>query len=240
MSCRGEDVLRIDDRHILYRFLKLLDNELRYDEMMETIYHANIEERPTLQEIIEGYLAHYKKSSTGSIGVWVEEQGYGFEINKILSVEDVMAGTCSKYFQTTMEYLGIHYFPSYEQSSRFMKAGANESMFPVMVFSRDNVKIEIISYNQKTHIVGRMLSHEGIWLQTKPTIILPYWVHLIPDEKLREVIDDLSYIDSVLNYLQDKNNNVNVTRGGGASDRLVKWGERNALERENRFRFLIL
>ena len=61
----------IKDRYVMYRLLKSCDPSLAYDEMMQTLYHVSIEERPPMQDILQGYIDH---AETDRIGVWVERR----------------------------------------------------------------------------------------------------------------------------------------------------------------------
>jgi len=233
----GKNNYTITDRYILYRFLRCLDPELRYLDMMLTIYDMGIDERPTLADIIQGYLYN---TNTEKVSMWVDGE-------KIVLVEDEN-NTYSKYFQTTMDYIGANFLPDYVRSMRYMKAGNSASLcrsFPVMVFTKVNalgrIKIEIISYNQKTFIAGRYRPHtqqtadtgKTFWVQPRPVGFCPRWAHLIPHTALKVMLDDFR----VLEKMGELTKGSTLVGGGGASDRLDKWSERNNLEAENMYRF---
>ena len=74
----GKNNYTITDRYILYRFLRCLDPELRYLDMMLTIYDMGIDERPSLADIIQGYLYN---TNTEKVSMWVDGE-------KIVLVED--------------------------------------------------------------------------------------------------------------------------------------------------------
>jgi hypothetical protein len=226
----GKTNYRISDRHTLYALLKRLDPELRYLDMMQTFYDVSIEDRPSIGDIIQGYLHHTDKT----IGVWAIE-------GEIISVE--ASETDSRYHETTMDYIGANFFPNYTRSTRHMRAGSKGFSFPVMVFSKDNIKIEILSHNQKTFIAGRYKKgyryssyrddNIYLWVQPRPVAFCPRWAHLIPHDFLSTMLDDFRVLDSMDELTKDST----LVGGGGASDRLNTWSERNSLEGENVFRF---
>jgi hypothetical protein len=219
----GKHSYHINDRYVLYSFLKVLDPELEYLDMMQSIYDTPIGERPSLDIIIQGYLG-YSEPPHLRMGLWVENT----EINKsreILSVED--GNTNSEYFDTTMEYIRANFLPEHNTSIRHMIKGKNK--YPVMVFSKGNTKIEIMSYKQKTFIAGRYKNR----YQPRPVGFCPRWSHLIPHDILSIMLDDYRILDSMDELTKDSI----IVGGGGASERLKHWAERNALERDNMYRF---
>lgn len=219
----GKSNFRITDRHILYALLRRIDPELRYLDMMQTLYDVSIEDRPSMEDIIQGYLHHSDKT----IGVWVEDE-------KIMSVES--KGSESQYLDTTLDYIGANFFPNYTRSIRHMNAGSKGYSFPVMVFSKDNIKIEILSHNQKTFIAGRYKNGDNNifkWFQPRPVAFCPHWAHLIPHDSLSAMLEDFRVLDSMDELIKGST----MVGGGGASHRLKKWDERNRLESENMYRF---
>ena len=215
----GKNNFTITDRYILYRLLSRIDPELRYLDMMHTLYGMTIEERPSIGDIIQGYLTNY----SGKIGVWIDD-------DEIVMVDGIE--TESRYHFTTMDYIGANFLPDYTRSTRSMKYGPKERYRPVMVFTKDNIKIEILS-GINTYIVGRYRTKEGVWVQPRPVGFCPRWAHLIPHTALKVMLDDFRVLDSM-----DELTKAGLeVFGGGVSDRLVKWEERNRLEAENMFRF---
>ena len=222
MLSDGKHSYHINDRYVLYSFLKVLDPELGYLDMMQSIYDTPIGERPSLDIIIQGYLLH--APSLSRMGLWVANTRSN-KSREILRVED--GNTNSDYFDTNMEYIRANFLPEHNTSVRHMVKGKNR--YPVMVFSKGNTKIEIISYKQKTFIAGRYKNR----YQPRPVGFCPRWSHLIPHDFLSMMLDDFRILDSMDELTKDNT----IVGGGGVSNRLDHWAERNALERENMYRF---
>ena len=203
--------------------------------MMQTFYDVSIEDRPSMGDIIQGHLHH----TDNAIGVWVEDSIYEnismVRVDaEIISVEPY-CDTASQYYETTMDYIGANFFPNYTRSTRHMKAGSRGFTFPVMVFSKDNIKVEILTHNQKTFIVGRfrwVTQSGGVWVQPRRVAFCPRWAHLIPHDFLSTMLEDFRVLDS----MDELTKHSTVVGGGGSSDRLYHWAERNRLESENMYR----
>jgi len=221
MLSDGKHCYHINDRYVLYSFLKVLDPELEYLDMMQSIYDTPIGERPSLDIIIQGYLDYSEPHLR--MGLWtIWDVG---ETREILTVED--GNTNSEYFDTTMEYIRANFLPEHNTSVRHMESG--NIQYPVMVFSKGNTKIEIMSYKQKTFIAGRYKNR----YQPRPVGFCPRWSHLIPHDILSIMLDDYRILDSMDELTKDSI----IVGGGGASERLKHWAERNALEKDNMYRF---
>jgi hypothetical protein len=156
-----------------------------------------------------------------------------------------MGETRSKYFFTTMDFINANYLPDYTQSVRYMltsrsSGGERDNTLapylrrhPVMVFSNGNITVELLCYNSTTYIAGRFLAGKRTWVQPTAPVLFPRWVHLLEDKTLKNMFDQLI---PKLNFME-KNNYKIVIGGGGASDRLNNFHERNRLEQENMYRF---
>lgn len=220
----GKSNYEIRDRYILYSFLNQLDPELQYLDMMHTIYEVSIEERPSLGDIIQGYLHN---TPTEKISMWMED-------GKIVLVE--RSETMSQHFVTNLDFIGANFLPDYTRSMRQMQSGSKAFTFPVMVFSKDNIKIEILTHNQKTFIAGRYKKGDDniyLWVQPRPVGFCPRWAHLIPHDFLSKMLEDFRVLESMDELTKDST----MVGGGGSSDRLGSWTERNRLESENVYRF---
>lgn len=146
----------IKDRYVMYRLLKSCDPSLNYDEMMETLYHVSIEDRPPMQDILQGYIDH---AQTDRIGVWIDDENeYDFGYSIILAVDNTDF-TMSHYFNSTLDFIQANYLPDFVTNSRTMTMRGKQ--YPVMQFiksvghSKNNIMIEILSCNNKTYINGK-------------------------------------------------------------------------------------
>ena len=141
----------IKDRYVMYRLLKSCDPSLNYDEMMETLYHVSIEDRPPMQDILQGYIDH---AQTDRIGIWVERRKDYFDT--ILAVDNTDF-TMSHYFNSTLDFIRGNYLPDFVTNSRTMSMRGKQ--YPVMQFTKDIfgdiITIEILSCNNKTYISGK-------------------------------------------------------------------------------------
>jgi len=212
----GKSNLVIEDRYILFRLLRALDNELMYADMMFTLYEIPTTERPTLKEIIQGYFDHTEHAF---IGLWIDE-------SKVLEVEPT--GNQSRYFESTMQFIGANYLPDFQMSIRHMRPYPHAIYkSPVMSFTKNTFKIEITSYKNLTKIVARY-KVGGFWVQPIPTQEIKKWIHTIKSDKLEKMLwNALSALDHIDNL------EIKVLGSGGNSERLHDFISRNKLEREN-------
>lgn len=256
-----KDTFLINNIGILYRFFATLDDDIRYLDMTQEIFYSHPPDRPCFGDIIQGYLHNSEKAK---IGLWVKEPTleesngakealkFSIALNKpdieillrnLTVIENIDGGktmgeTRSKYFFTTMDFINANYLPDYTQSVRYMltsksSGGAYLRRHPVMVFSNGNITVELLCYNTTTYIAGRFLADERTWVQPTAPVLFPRWVHLLEDKRLKNMLDQLI---PKLNFME-KNNYKIAIGGGGASDRLNNFHERNRLEQENMYRF---
>ena len=208
--------LVLNDRHIIFRFLRALDSELKYADMMYTIYELTTQERPSLKDIVKGYLHN---TSITHIGVWVDEES-------IVAIEDPQ--NHSKYFDTTMAYIQGNYLTDFETSVRHMSPyGRAAYKSPVMCFTKDTIKIEILSYKNTTKIVGRY-KVGGCWVQPVATQVIKRWVHTIPQKTFEEMLYKIIKVLDNMDTLEIKTIGI-----GGDSQRLNDFYLRSKLESEN-------
>ena len=252
---------------ILYRLFAALDDDIRYLDMTQEIFYSHPPDRPCFGDIIQGYLHNTERAKIGLWirEPTLEENGGAIDAMKVAGYREPHKGsyfvvenidgmmttreTRSKYFFSTMDFINANYLPDYTQSVRYMLSGRNrwkkgtdktESMLapylqrhPVMVFSKGNITLELLSYNSATHIAGRYLGGERTWVQPNPPSFHPRWVHLLEDKALKNMLDR---IIPTLDFISENDYKI-VIRGGGTSDRLKNFHERNTLEQENMYRF---
>jgi len=213
----GKSIFMIHDRYILFRFLRALDSELMYADMMFTLYDVPVDERPTLKDIIQGYLDN---ATHPLLGLWVEDD------TMIVEVEPT--GNHSRYFESTMQFIRANYLSDFLESIRHMKPYPHAIYkAPIMSFTKDKVKVEVISYKNMTKIIGRY-KVGNYWIQPIPTQIISRWVHTIPSKTLEEM---LWKVISVLDYMVTLQ--IKEIRRGGDSERLRDFISRSKLEVEN-------
>ncbi len=144
----------IKDRYVLFNLLKNIDDSLAYSEMMSTLYYSHPSERPSLSEIIQGYL----NLRSTPMGLWVDEDEDG--VMHALSVEN--EGHMSRYHETTKEFIGAQFLCDYTiEANRTMK-DKNGLRRPVMRFIKNTptcnkIRIEIMSYNNNTYVSGALV-----------------------------------------------------------------------------------
>ena len=224
----------IKDRYVLYRLLKSCDPSLAYDEMMQTLYHVSIEERPPMQDILQGYIDH---AETDRIGVWVERRKDYFLT--ILAVDNTDF-TMSHYFNSTLDFIRANYLPDFATNSRTMTMRGKQ--YPVMQFiksvghSKNNIMIEILSCNNKTYIKGKNIVGKNIAgvllnydLQFLLMNVFDGFVHTLHAAELGVY---LSRLTRTLEYAAT----LDLSPESGEfsdSNRLMDWWDKSKLEYEN-------
>tara|TARA_R110002020_G_scaffold41190_1_gene121436 strand:+ start:1239 stop:2069 length:831 start_codon:yes stop_codon:yes gene_type:complete len=212
----------IEDRYILYRLLRVCDDSLRYEEMMQTLYDVTVEQRPNMKSILQGYFDH---SEDKVAGAWWSSRGIA---PTIINVE--LVNTLSQHYDTTLEFIGRNYLRDFTRHSRFMTV--RREMHPVMCFIKDRLRIEVISYDNRTEIVGRYVlwdenENEVGFVQQRVKTTYPSWAHLIPSHELTRMIN--AQAQQSFTFIERLRGNYDL----GDSCRLHGWDDRNKLEREN-------
>ena len=232
----------IKDRYVMYRLLKSCDPSLNYDEMMQTLYHVSIEDRPPMPDILQGYIDH---AQTDRIGVWIDDENeYDFEYSVILAVDNTDF-TMSHYFSSTRDFIGANYLPDFVTNSRTMTMRGKQ--YPVMQFSKMEhdiswitpdkkiyTAIEILSCNNKTYITGKVSvfpipSNGRHNLQFTPMKVFDGFAHTLNAAELGVY---LSRLTRTLEYAATLD--LNPIHGEFSdSNRLKDWMEKANLEYEN-------
>ena len=247
LGCKNHYRYEIKDRYVLYRLLKSCDPSLAYDEMMQTLYHVSIEDRPPMQDILQGYIDH---AETDRIGVWIDDENeywnapddYGYSI--ILAVDNTDF-TMSHYFSTTRDFIRANYLPDFTTNSRTMTMRGKQ--YPVMQFTKMEhdiswitpdkkiyTAIEILSCNNKTYITGKVSvfpipSNGRHNLQFTPMKVFDGFVHTLNAAELGVY---LSRLTRTLEYAATLD--LNPIHGEFSdSNRLMDWVEKANLEYEN-------
>ena len=224
----------IKDRYVMYRLLKSCDPSLAYDEMMQTLYHVSIEERPPMQDILQGYIDH---AETDRIGVWVERRKDYFLT--ILAVDNTDF-TMSHYFNSTLDFIQGNYLPDFVSNSRTMTMRGKQ--YPVMQFTKPCSStngltygcIEILSCNNKTYITAKLSlfplpSKIRQNLQFTPMKVFDGFVHTLNAAELGVY---LSRLTRTLEYAATLDLSP-VSGEFSDSNRLMDWMEKANLEYEN-------
>ena len=224
----------IKDRYVMYRLLKSCDPSLAYDEMMQTLYHVSIEERPPMQDILQGYIDH---AETDRIGVWVERRKDYFLT--ILAVDNTDF-TMSPYFNSTLDFIRANYLPDFVSNSRTMTMRGKQ--YPVMQFTKPCSStngltygcIEILSCNNKTYITAKLSlfplpSKIRQNLQFTPMKVFDGFVHTLNAAELGVY---LSRLTRTLEYAATLDLSP-VSGEFSDSNRLMDWMEKANLEYEN-------
>ena len=243
----------IKDRYVMYRLLKSCDPSLAYDMMMQTLYHVSIEDRPPMQDILQGYIDH---AETDRIGVWIDDENeYDFGYSIIVAVDNTDF-TMSHYFSTTRDFIRANYLPDFIDNSRTMTMRGKQ--YPVMLFTKMEhdiswitpdkkiyTVIEILSCNNKTYIKGKVsvfpipshkippsviISSNGRHnLQFIPMKVFDGFVHTLHAAELGVY---LSRLTRTLEYAATLD--LNPIHGEFSdSNRLMDWMENSRLEYEN-------
>jgi len=224
----------IKDRYVMYRLLKSCDPSLNYDEMMQTLYHVSIEDRPPMQDILQGYIDH---AETDRIGVWIDDENeYEFGYSIIVAVDNTDF-TMSHYFNSTLDFIQANYLPDFVTNSRTMTMRGKQ--YPVMQFIKSNIMIEILSCNNKSYINGKNKVGKNIAgvlfnydLQFLPMKTFDGFVHTLHAAELGLYLSRLS---RSLEYAAT----LDLSPESGEfsdSNRLKDWMEKNRLEYENAHR----
>ena len=245
LGCKNHYRYEIKDRYVLYRLLKSCDPSLAYDEMMETLYHVSIEDRPPMQDILQGYIDH---AETDRIGVWIDDENeywnapddYGYSI--IVAVDNTDF-TMSHYFNSTLDFIQANYLPDFVSNSRTMTMRGKQ--YPVMQFTKDIfgdiITIEILSCNNKTYITGKNIVGKNIAgvlfnydLQFLPMMVFDGFVHTLHATELGLY---LSRLTRTLEYVATHFNiAIDLSPESGEfsdSNRLKDWMEKSRLDYEN-------
>ena len=220
----------IKDRYVMYRLLKSCDPSLNYDEMMQTLYHVSIEDRPPMPDILQGYIDH---AETDRIGVWVERRKDYFDT--ILAVDNTDF-TMSHYFNSTLDFIGANYLPDFVKNSRTMTMRGRQ--YPVMRFLKHESGnrysyIDILSCKNKTYIKGKVsVRRSGSMddlLQFTPMKVFDGLAHTLNAAELGAYLSRLS---RSLEYAAT----LDLSPESGEfsdSNRLMDWMESSRLEYEN-------
>jgi hypothetical protein len=249
---RAHFSLVIKDRYVMYRLLKSCDPSLAYDMMMQTLYHVSIEDRPPMQDILQGYIDH---AQTDRIGVWVDDENeYDFGYLIIVAVDNTDF-TMSHYFSSTLDFIRANYLPDFVSNSRTMTMRGKQ--YPVMQFTKMEhdiswitpdkkiyTAIEILSCNNKTYIKGKvsifpsllsnplMPSNDRHNLQFIPTKVFGGLAHTLNAAELGLY---LSRLTRTLEYAATLD--LNPIHGEFSdSNRLMDWVENSKLEYENAYK----
>lgn len=232
----------IKDRYVMYRLLKSCDPSLAYDMMMQTLYHVSIEDRPPMQDILQGYIDH---AETDRIGVWIDDENeYDFGYSIILAVDNTDF-TMSHYFNSTLDFIRANYLPDFTTNSRTMTMRGKQ--YPVMQFTKMEhdiswitpdkkiyTAIEILSCNNKTYIKGKVSvfpipSNGRHNLQFTPMKVFDGFAHTLNAAELGAY---LSRLTRTLEYAATLD--LNPIHGEFSdSNRLSNWMENSRLEYEN-------
>ena len=230
------NTVMIKDRYVLFNLLKNIDDSLAYSEMMSTLYYSHPSERPSLSEIIQGYL----NLRSTPMGLWVDEDEDG--VMHVLSVEN--EGHMSRYHETTKEFIGAQFLCDYTiEANRTMK-DKNGLRRPVMRYTKktpafNKIRIEVLSYNNNTYVCGALVRgsvapagiRRGITVQPVPEIKISGYAHLIPAEKLGE---EIAKVRKACEEHDDFLMRVEYVQWpkGSSSSRLENFHERNKAENE--------
>ena len=225
----------IKDRYVMYRLLKLCDPSLNYDEMMQTLYHVSIEDRPPMQDILQGYIDH---AETDRIGVWVltlHRSNNSLEYDLIQAVDNTDF-TMSHYFNSTLDFINANYLPDFVSNSRTMTMRGKQ--YPVMRFLKHESGtrysyIDILSCKNKTYIRGKVsVRRSGSMddlLQFIPMKVFDGFVHTLNAAELGAY---LSRLTRTLEYAATLDLSP-VSGEFSDSNRLMDWMESSRLEYEN-------
>jgi hypothetical protein len=230
----------IKDRYVMYRLLKSCDPSLAYDMMMQTLYHVSIEDRPPMQDILQGYIDH---AQTDRIGVWVDDESeYDFGYSIIVAVDNTDF-TMSHYFNSTLDFINANYLPDFVSNSRTMTMQGKQ--YPVMQFIKNvghvknNIIIEILSCNNKTYINGKIKVGKKIAgvlmmydLQFLPMMVFDGFVHTLHATELGLY---LSRLTRTLEYAATLDLSP-VSGEFSDSNRLKDWMEKSKLDHANAHR----
>ena len=243
----------IKDRYVMYRLLKSCDPSLAYDMMMQTLYHVSIEDRPPMQDILQGYIDH---AETDRIGVWIDDENeYDFGYSIIVAVDNTDF-TMSHYFSTTRDFIRANYLPDFIDNSRTMTMRGKQ--YPVMQFTKMEhdiswitpdkkiyTVIEILSCNNKTYITGKVsvfpipsngrpFLHPPNNLQFTPMKVFDGFAHTLNAAELGAY---LSRLTRTLEYVATHFNiAIDLSPESGEfsdSNRLKDWMEKSRLDYEN-------
>ena len=237
LGCKNHYRYEIKDRYVMYRLLKLCDPSLNYDEMMQTLYHVSIEDRPPMQDILQGYIDH---AQTDRIGVWIDDENeYDFGYSIIVAVDNTDF-TMSHYFNSTLDFTQANYLPDFVTNSRTMTMRGKQ--YPVMQFTKPCSStngltygcIEILSCNNKTYITAKLSlfplpSKTRQNLQFIPMKVFDGFAHTLNAAELGAY---LSRLTRTLEYAATLDLSP-VSGEFSDSNRLMDWMEKSRLEYEN-------
>ena len=100
----GSKKIKINDRYILYSFLKTIDNTMTYNDMHYTLYGLSVAERPSLEDILESYLAN---AEIDEIGLWLDD-------DVVMAVNTYT--TNSNYVKGMFDLIKSSYLSDYDKS----------------------------------------------------------------------------------------------------------------------------
>lgn len=242
----------ITDRYVLFNLLKKCDPELKYDEFMQTVYDIPVgfEDRPSLVDMIQGYIDHSKVN--GNLTIDVQTRDVGSNVAHIIEVYgNIVYG---HYFHTTFDFIDANMLHDYEKAG-VMKTEVDGVTYPMMTFVKTIAEswdeggvsfasmkmtrfiINILSKRNRTLISGVVeytnVNDKGESSYIQPDLVteIQGWVHTI-DAGLLQI--SLSRVDESLQRFVD---DVNVTRKAlstkTGSTRLKNFYAKSNLQREH-------
>ncbi len=212
----GSKKIKINDRYILYSFLKSIDDTMTYNDMHYTLYGLSVEERPSLQEILTYYLDN---AEIDEIGLWLED-------DIVMSVNTY--ATNSNYVKGMFDFIRSGYLKDYDKSKITYMNNSKKSRRPLLSYTDGRKRIEVFCDNHRTVFVGRYRVGEG-WVQPCKPIVHKSWVHLLNTNDLRNTVEA---VQDCLDKLEEKE----IPKQNKYRDRaskLLDFNDRNKLEYED-------
>ena len=212
----GSKKIKINDRYILYSFLKSIDKTMTYNDMQYTLYGLSVAERPPLREMLTYYLDN---AEIDEIGLWLED-------DIVMAVNTYT--TNSNYVKGMFDFIRSGYLEDYDKSNITYLNNNKKSRRPLLSYTNDKKRIEVFCDNHRTVFVARYRVGEG-WVQPVKPIVHKSWVHLLATNDLKNSVEAMR--DSL-----DKIEEKEVPKHNKYRDRaskLLDFNDRNKLEYED-------
>jgi len=209
----GSKKIKINDRYILYSFLKTIDNTMTYNDMHYTLYGLSVAERPSLEDILESYLAN---AEIDEIGLWLDD-------DVVMAVNTYT--TNSNYVKGMFDLIKGNYLSDYDKSKITYMTNNKKSRRPLLVYTKDSKRVEVFCDNHNTKFVGRYRVGKG-WVQPLKPIVHKSWVHLLEADDIRDTIQTIQYSLDNLEVKEIPKHNKYRDR----ASKLLNFNDRNKLE----------
>ena len=167
---------------------------------------------------MESYLAN---AEIDEIGLWLDD-------DVVMAVNTYT--TNSNYVKGMFDLIKSSYLSDYDKSKITYMNNNKKSRRPLLVYTKDNKRVEVFCDNHNTKFVGRYRVGDG-WVQPLKPIVHKSWVHLLESDDIRDTIHVIQdYLDNLEVKEIPKHNKYR-----DRASKLLNFNDRNKLEYDDWF-----